>query len=328
MAAPDSARPRPSTQLHVIDSRSGRPTAPPRRYEQTLRLVDGTNAGDKIVVTQTDETWPIERREMPFGRGVIHVWNSPTRESASAPMMTREEQLRNVALSPTGNRLAAGRGELWETDTGRLLAEGFALENRDSGPLLFTRDGQSLAVILDARFPGSGPQYEIRIRNAAHGLVRTPPMIDSRFGISSGDFHPTGLILAVAGSHVRLWDTRTSLMLSGPIALGVPAAKSRADSRHHETTFSADGRQLIIEAGGTLCVLPLGEVIDATPPIPILSAWSAILSGHRIDEAGGCVPLSTAEFEQAWHAVRPGTLPLPEASSSRPLIGEDRGPGA
>ncbi len=113
-------------------------------------------------------------------------------------------------LRTYGNRLAAGRGERWETDTGRLLAEGLALENRDGGPLLFTRDGQSLAVILDARFPGSGRQYEVRIRNADHGLVHTPPRVDSRFGIPSGDFHPDGLILAVAGSHVRLWETRTS----------------------------------------------------------------------------------------------------------------------
>jgi hypothetical protein len=259
---------------------------------------------------------------------VIHVWNSQTRTPVSSPMTTREKQLRNVALSPTGHRLAAGRGELWETDTGRLLAEGFALENRDSGPILFTRDGQALAVILDARYPGSGPQYEIRIRNADDGLVRTPPMVDSRFGLPSGDFHPDGMILAVAGSHLRLWDVHTSLMLSGPIALGVPADKSRAAARHHETTFSADGRQLIIEAGHTLHVVPWGEVIDATPSVPILSAWSAILSGHRIDEAGGYVPLSTAEFEQAWHAVRSGTRPLPTASSSRPPIGEDRGPGA
>ena len=148
------------------------------------------------MATQTDESWPVEQRAMPYGRGVIQIWNARTRKPVTEPMTTREEQLRQVAISPTGERLAAGRGELWNTTT-RATCSPTAWRWTTAIAATCSLRGMvdrwrwcsmrgSLGRALD---------YEIRVQRASDGQICTPPMINAHFEKPTGDFHPDGVIL-------------------------------------------------------------------------------------------------------------------------------------
>jgi hypothetical protein len=40
------------------------------------------------------------------------------------------------------------------------------------------------------------------------------------------------------------------------------------------------------------------------PKDDVLEAWSGLLSGNRIDNAGGMIPMTTADCQRAWEAIR------------------------
>jgi hypothetical protein len=78
---------------------------------------------------------------------------------------------------------------------------------------------------------------------------------------------------------------------------------------HRSVVFSADGRRLYLEGHSSLWMLPIGEFIDGTPVSKQLDAWAGMVSGHRVDAAGGYVPLTREEYDDAWKVLSAAMSP-------------------
>jgi WD40 repeat protein len=118
---------------------------------------------------------------------------------------TAGPELRAVAFSPDGKRLATGAGlpgnkgevTVWDvaTRTARWARPGPAAV----ATLTFSPDGKALAVAFRQR--------EVRLLNAATGAAEAT--LDGSEPVRALAFSPDGRALATAGQDVRLWDVAT-----------------------------------------------------------------------------------------------------------------------
>jgi hypothetical protein len=118
-------------------------------------------------------------------------------------------------------------------------------------------------------------------------------------------FSSNGAILAIVAKEdhgsweVRFWDSATGLALSPPIPLdeqGFPRPSIR-----NVPVFSPNGGRLCIRSKNKLLVWSMTHI---DRPVSELKAWSQFLSGMRVDEIGGLIPLDTKGMTSAWQAIQ------------------------
>lgn len=287
-----------ATAVEVWDLAAGRAASSPQRYAEHVRVSAVSDDGSLLLAVHGGTSGQV--REVTTGEPV----------GAALPP---EGALGQAAFSPRGDRLLLlggtrgpgrreGRAELWETRSGRRVAR---LPQRAAGAAEFSPDGTRLAT-------GAG-DGTARVWDGASGRPITPPL-EHRDGMYAVRFSRDGRqVVTVASSSgaARPWDAATGEPLSPP--LGRQGVDAAADGDGRLVTFGVSGRNNRLD---------LVRVWDVTPdarPLDQLRALAQVLSGSRLDDTGGLVPLDDEEYARAWQAVRESAGPSEETLRRRRL---------
>ena len=266
-------------------------------------------ADGRLLAIREDTTWPDKEQEPPLERAAAQMWSTKTWEPITPLMIPAEDDLHVAALSPDGKRVVIGTTdgsvELWDAEYGECVSRDLRHPEGPIVDVVFQADGSSFVTVSD-----NDNRYdaliEMRMWSTVDAEQLGSPMVDSIGHRTRVGWHPHGQILAVAGfDAVRLWHSASGLMLSP--ALPFPRGDlnlERDRVRDQETVFSAGGEHLYVETTDSLWSLPLDEVIGSVPADDTLRAWSEMLSGRRIDEAGGYVRMTKPDYQRAWAVIR------------------------
>ena len=229
-------------------------------------------------------------------------------------MLPASSEVRAASLSPDGSRVVigtnAGFSEIWDAATGQRLVENLRHPDGPIERILFQPDSRSFATVSGINDKYS--RFEIRRWSTANGSPLLTPIVEPRLSLVNSGESPDGHVAVVADSYrLRLWDVETGLKLSAAIPLDSEEDYPRESSRHPyaATVFSADGRRLYVETKDSLWMLPLGQIVDSLPSDEDLQAWAELLSGHRIDDAGAYVPMTSADYQTAWSKLTNPIVP-------------------
>jgi serine/threonine protein kinase/WD40 repeat protein len=296
------------TRLHVLRTDNGNVAFPAKQIERTLRPI-ATTADGRMLATREDTTWPEDQREALLERGAAQMWSLETWEPITPLMIPGEDNLNVAALSPDGTRvvmgLIGGGVELWDAESGERLSSDLG---HPEGPIVdvaFPPAGDTFVTVSD-NDEGYAAPIETRLWTTADGTQLSSPMVDSMGVKIRVGWHHEGRILAASGYEaVRLWDAPSGLALTPalPFSRNIDLEVYRAP--HQSTVFSSGGEYLYVETTDSLWALALGDVIESQPPDDAMQAWSEMLSGHRIDEAGGYVRMTTQDYRRTWEVIRP-----------------------
>ena len=289
------------TRLHVFDLAGGAPVRPPVEFEHTFRLIDITQDGNQCLVLRMDERRDVAQKDPVFARGVVQMYSARNWQPLG-PVMSPDgpATAANVALSPDGRRLAMGAGEIWDSATGKRTATA-ALSHRPIDHFLFREGGRSFIAVTEGGGTYWDATSEIRVISTENGVPSSPPMVNTRIGDASTALHSYSSVLVAADHRWRLWDTDSGSALTPAIDFNAVRGGGRAQTR--AVFFSATGRRLFIKTHHRLFVVPWGEIVERIAADDVLEAWSGVLSGHRIDAAGGMVPMTAADYERAWETI-------------------------
>jgi WD40 repeat protein len=287
------------TRLHIYDLARGAPSEPPREFEHNVSVVDVTADGERSLV--------VINVEPGVSPGTAHIYSTQTWQPLTPAMAPRKGHAGNAVFSPDGKKLVMGDGEVWDTRTGTLLVEA-RMQHRSARQFIFSRDGTAFVLITDGGDDYWNPTSEMRVFSALDGKPLSPPMTGTRIGAPACALNPEMSLVAAAGHSLRLWDVASGTMLSGAIDLGLGKGRRYDADRRRSAIFSPDGQRVYIAAGAQLLCVRLDEIERDIPPDDVLEAWAGILSGERVDVLGGIVPMSAADYEQAWQTIRSGGI--------------------
>jgi WD40 repeat protein/tetratricopeptide (TPR) repeat protein len=232
-------------------------------------------------------------------RGELRAWDTIT-GAALGPAFTQPGFYGGAAFTPDGARLLVGysvspgywgdgRARMWDVRTGRLLfelpARGLAAEGFTLSP-----DGTRIAT--------AGGRTA-RVWDAATGKPLTPPMRHSE-SLQAVAFSPDGRVVITTGLRdhdVQLWDAGTGDPLTPPLHRGPFAVLTFPGGPF--AVLTPAGR-LLLQGSSTL----LYDVRPDERPIEELRLLAQALSGHRIDDTGGYVPLTDEEHAALWQRLR------------------------
>lgn len=291
------------SRLHVFELDGGSPGRPPLEFAHTVRLMDITEDGRQCLVLQGDEQWDMADRDPAYARGVARMYSTENWQPLG-PAMTPESPATasNVTLSTDGRRLVMGAGEVWEVMTGTRTSTA-AVTHRPIDHFLFRDDGRAFIAVTEGGGNYWDATSEIRLNSTEDGASLSPPMVNTRIGEASTALHPHSGVLVAADHHWRLWDVESGSALTPALDL---SAVHDGDEREQTRAvyFSATGRRLFFQTHHRLFVVNWDEIVDGIPSDDVLAAWSGVLSGQRIDAAGGLIPMTNADFEKAWATIR------------------------
>jgi WD40 repeat protein len=192
--------------------------------------------------------------------------------------------------SPDGSKVAILKGDQkvfveWNGTTGPLLFHGSSVKHA-----AFSPDGKSLITGSDDNIA--------RIWDWSTGKLLAAPL-SHRGSVRYAAFSPDGrrVVTDCANHTVRAWDTSSGEPLTPPLPY---------DGVVQKAVFSEDGRSLTVTDHGT------SQTWDLSPddrPLAELVAWAKLLSGGKIDQARGFLPLEPEELQKSWDAVRPFSEP-------------------
>jgi WD40 repeat protein len=192
------------------------------------------------------------------------------------PPLTHLGQISRVALSPDGMRAATAGADrvahIWDWRTGAKIGEPLRHGSRVND-VVFSPDGGRVATGSD--------DNTARVWDAKTGEPSSPPLSLSG-SVVAVRFNPDGkLLLAVTkGPYARVWDA------DGGEAVAVV-------SRNEPWV------RKVLEDGTGPWKLPADS-----RPASELTAIAEWLSGHRVDSAGGLVPLDAAKLRQIGEQLR------------------------
>jgi WD40 repeat protein len=294
------------------------------KHGESVNYAGYTSTGHRIVTLSLSapvlfhvgmyEQWsfdPAEREAITSYWGLAQIWNAQTGRSLTPPRRLASA-VSCIAFSPNGRRAvpacasrALTENEVWATDlvTGRQLSRGF---QHDSGIIhaSFSRDNKHMVT--------ASWDHTARVWDTSTGEPAGPPLKHQR-SVRWAEFSFDGGLVATASEDetARVWDAATGEPVTPPFEH--QAVVQRA-------CFSPDGQRLVtLTADGQVCVwdLPRGS---RTPHE--VGELSQCLAGHRIDDTGAVLPLTTALMRSAWLTYRaagrgePRTPPRYIANSS------------
>jgi tetratricopeptide (TPR) repeat protein len=270
--------------VQVWDLATGRPAFAAQRYAETVSVEAVSDDGRLLLAVHEGTSEQV--RDVATGEPV----------GAARPLPGSS---RRLAFSPGNDRLLClsyppyrglneGRVELWEINSSRQVVR---LPKSDVIAVDFSPDGTRVVTVA--------ADYTARVWEAASGRPVTPPL-EHREDIRAARFSPDGrhLVTLTTTGSVRLWDVSTGEPLSPP--LGREALDAVADG---------DGRLV------TLVYYRSVRIWDVTPEtrsLDQLRLLAQVLSGSRLDGAGGLVQLDDEEYARAWQAVRESGGPSDE----------------
>lgn len=303
-ASGETIRSPDETELTVWDLSTGKLQVDRRRIPYAMRLNGFNRNGSRAVMTSVISPSPNGQQAPQAGKSV-EFWSTETWKRTSRPIVP-EKGVPTVVV-PFGERVCIagddGTSELWDMANGKRLLRGMRHPEQAIDAVRVSKDGSKLAtLVVDFRGAYVG-QSEIRLWNPESGEPLAPPIREDRsFGHPRICFSPSGDVLAAAGPRaVRLWDTTTGLPLTPPLPLTQTGDDSPWADPPHEIAFSPDGRSLYVEAPERIWRLSLNTNDQTTDELRV---WAEMLSGHRIDAAGGFIPLVPADYARHWNELR------------------------
>ncbi len=271
------------------------------------------------------------------GDGHARIWDVDTGQATLPPFPHPKEVVR-VAFSPDGRWLASasadGTARVWDAVAGQAVlppleagAPVSSVAFRPDGRVLLTACSDSGFAELFAQ------QWELSTGR------RIDPPLRHGDGVSWAGYSPDGRRIATASEDrtARIWDAATGKPLTRPLTHEdrVVAAAFSSDGRRIATS-SLDGTARVWDtitgeplsppflhrariAVGTVAFQPEGRGLltasmdgtariwdlprdDRAPDVLVLHAQ--VLSGRRIDQTGGAVPLGSAGLLRDWALLR------------------------
>ncbi|MDV6031033.1 MAG: protein kinase [Phycisphaera sp. RhM] len=298
-----------STTLHFISATTGDAIGGPQDVDHEFRILDITADGKRCLVFRQQDPWQYNGKAPLEFAPHAQLFSTETWKPVTARMTPVSGSAWNAKLTADGMRIVMGNGEVWDAAGGVQLVPA-VLAHRDVGEIILGEDGRTFVVVADS--DGSSWDQTTEIRHfSIDGKSISAPMINNRTGVSHCAMHPADSVLAVAGHGLRFWDADGGTPLSAAIDLHCSRSMGRVQNDDRMTFFTPDGNRLYIEAGGDLFVVDWNEIVAGVPTDQVLQAWAGVLSGHRIDDAGGTIALSPDEFQDAWKTIRGDDNELP-----------------
>lgn len=125
--------------------------------------------------------------------------------------------------------------------------------------------------------------------------------------LSRAHLSPDGTRLVIG--HGELWDTVNGTMLTEAlipnrkVSLVTFQQDSQALIAVSDDVASLSGANLYLYVNNQLRIIRLSKLVQSIPDDSVLAAWAGVLSGQRIDEAGGTISLTAKELDQAWEEI-------------------------
>lgn len=249
----------------------------------------------------------------------VELWDLATKRALLRPLQHDQRVLRTdfspdgrwVCVSTEGNRV-----RFWDSDSGELLAPPF-VQDTPRRPVIFSPDGH---LVLTLRHDLTLERQELAViwdlaRKQAPPL-RIRPMLTFRHKA----FSPDKRYKAILNGNV----VRTLVNASGkPLTQAL-----KQSTPFRQACFSRDNTVLLTESvggrgelwdlsGGDPLTPKLRIVYDAEAKVPLKSelahavgsteelvAQAELLSGNRVDEAGGFGPLDRTELVDRWNVLK------------------------
>jgi WD40 repeat protein/serine/threonine protein kinase len=235
-------------------------------------------------------------RTSPDGRLVLKLGNDNTvriceKESGNqiAPPLAHQGEILHAAFSADGRRIVTTSTDetarVWDTATGAPiglpLRHASAVLNADFSP-----DSNRLVTASD--------DNTARIWDIESGKLVAPPLKHDGTVVHAV-FGPSGLRVATGSldQTARVWDANTGQALTPPL-LHPWAIRS--------VRFRPDGRELF--TSGSNGAIWAWALVDTDRPVEELVGLAKLLSGSRIDEGRGLMPLSSEELQDVWSSIR------------------------
>jgi WD40 repeat protein/serine/threonine protein kinase/tetratricopeptide (TPR) repeat protein len=246
--------------------------------------------------TRGADAAPLAGRTSPDRRFVIKINNDETARvfdahsgSPISPPLPHRGEITYAAFSPDGRRVVTTSvdqtARVWDAQSGAPVSPPL----RHASTVWFadfSPDGQRLVTASD--------DNTARIWDISSGKLSTPPLrhdgtvLQARFS-SEGKRVATASIDQTA----RVWDAESGQTLTPPLQHPWSVRQVR---------FTADGRTLLTtSSAGTVWSWDLPTTTRA---IEDLVQLAQLLSGSRIDEHRGIMPLESSELKEMWNALR------------------------
>jgi WD40 repeat protein/tetratricopeptide (TPR) repeat protein len=232
---------------------------------------------------------PDGKRILTWGIADVGAWDLAM--GGPREVWSRTRGLALHSLSPDGRLTVDGRS-IWETGTGKLVAELPAHPD----------------AIFASRFSPDGTRILTGCRDGAarlwdwgSGRLVCPPLLHA-VEIWDVGFTPNGKFLATASidGTARVWESLTGQPVTPPLPVGVMA---------WSLAISPDGRWLTSGGQGFHHPgIPAFDLQDLSPDSRIkpdeLQGWSELVACQRIHETGNIENLSGAEWLARWKEYR------------------------
>jgi len=232
---------------------------------------------------------PDGTRVLTLGARAAHIWDLARKQVLPS---FNFKDVRSAAFSPDGSLLLVREGSagvsVYDIARGLQVGPTIKHENYMLDHANFGADANTLVVV--------GGGYA-RIWNARDGSAITPPLEHATgTQVTYADASRNGEFVATVASDgsARLWDARTGQALSPPLVHG-------SDVRH--VAFSPDGSRIVTSGGDRARVWRL-SVGRSTESEQQLSLSARVLAARQIDATGAVVPLTAAQFREAWKQLQ------------------------
>jgi tetratricopeptide (TPR) repeat protein len=260
------------TVVYLSDPRTGEEVAPPLGHEARVTFAQFSPDGSRLLTASQD--------------GAVRMWDAGTGRPLTPPLR-HGRAVSGAAVSPDGSRVITasddGTVRVWDGVTGQPLLPAF----QHAGAVFpegFSPGGDRVVT--------AGADNTARVWNVGTGQPLTPPL-QHNGTVHSACFSPDGcLVLTTADKVVRTWDAATGEPVTPPWGHDGVALSAR---------FAPDGVRVMTAAGEQLAIW---DLVPEERPLDDLLRLSEVLSGLRIDETGGLVPVEAERFERAWQALQ------------------------